>query len=433
MTLPRLVVLMGSGETSPTMVKTHRQLLARLGPPPVPAVLLDTPFGFQANAADLTRRAQSYFRDSVGQAVEVAGFRSDVEVGTVAYESTLSRLRAARYVFAGPGSPTYALRHWNASAVPQILRDKLSAGGCVTFASAAGLTLGVATVPVYEIYKVGEPPRWEPGLDLLSEAGLSVAVIPHYNNAEGGNHDTRFCYLGEERLALLERDLPDDAFVLGVDEHTGLVIDIGEGTATVVGIGTVTVRVQGRSAVIEPGTVTTPGALRGLASELRGRGHPPADVAMVEPAPSGAGDAPGGSLLDEVRAREADFDRAIRTKHATGAVQAVLDLEVEIHRWSADTLQSDHADQARAVLRSMIVRLGELARGARETREVVRPFVEALLSVRSGARTAKRYADADAVRDLLAALGVDVRDSPTGTDWDLAAGGSAEEDRLLSS
>ena len=43
-TVPRLLTIMGSGETSPTMVKVHRQLLGRLGPPPVPAVLLDTPF-----------------------------------------------------------------------------------------------------------------------------------------------------------------------------------------------------------------------------------------------------------------------------------------------------------------------------------------------------------------------------------------------------
>ncbi len=436
MTLPRLVVLMGSGETSPTMVKTHRQLLSRLGPPPVPAVLLDTPFGFQANAADLTRRAQSYFRDSVGQPVEVAGFRSDSEVGTVAYESMLSRLREARYVFAGPGSPTYALRHWRTSAIPQILRDKLSGGGCVTFASAAALTLGVATVPVYEIYKVGEPPRWEQGLDLLAEAGLSVAVIPHYNNAEGGNHDTRFCYLGEERLAQLERELPEEAFVLGVDEHSGLVIDLGEGTATVVGIGTVTVRVSGRSAVIEAGKVTNPQALRDLAAELRGaapgqRVDP--DVREGPASPAGGPEAVATSLLDEVRARESRFDRAIQANDAAGAVQAVLDLEVELHRWSADTLESDHADQGRAVLRSMVVRLGDLASGVRDRRDVVRPFVEALLSVRSGARTDKRYADADAVRDLLVALGVEVRDSPAGTDWQLAASGPAEDDRLLSS
>ena len=35
----------------------------------------------------------------------------------------------------------------------------------------------------------------------MAEAGLDAVVIPHFDNAEGGNHDTRFCYLGERRLA----------------------------------------------------------------------------------------------------------------------------------------------------------------------------------------------------------------------------------------
>src|SRR5258708_22449969 len=108
----------------------------------------------------------------------------------------LARLRQARFVFAGPGSPSYALRQWADSLVPQVLKDKLSDGGCVVFSSAAALTLGLVTVPVYEIYKVGEAPRWLEGLDLLAATGLNAAVIPHFNNAEGGNHDTRYCYLG---------------------------------------------------------------------------------------------------------------------------------------------------------------------------------------------------------------------------------------------
>ncbi|MBW3615719.1 MAG: hypothetical protein KY439_10495 [Actinobacteria bacterium] len=438
MTLPRLIALMGSGETSPTMVKTHRQLLSRLGPPPVPAVLLDTPFGFQANAGDLTRRAQSYFLNSVGQPVEVAGFRSASEVGSVAYESSLGRLRSARYVFAGPGSPTYALRQWKASAVPQILRDKLSTGGCLTFASAAALTTGVVTVPVYEIYKVGEPPRWEHGLDLLSEAGLSVAVIPHYNNAEGGNHDTRFCYLGEDRLAQMERELPEGAFVLGVDEHTGLVLDLDEPSATVVGIGTVTVRVNGRSSVLEPGTVTTPEALRALAADLRAATSAVAGgVVGAPPAPMPATDSQAqraqSPLLQILPAREADFERAIGAHEVSQAVQTVLDLESELDSWAADSEGSDISDQGRALLRSMVVRLGDLALAARDSRDVVAPFVEALLSVRSGARRERRYEDADAVRDLLLALGVEVRDSPTGTDWDLTGEGPGQDGRLLSS
>ena len=93
-------------------------------------------------------------------------------------------------------------------------------------ASAAAAATGFVAVPVYEIYKVGADPHWLEGLDLFGVLGLKVAVIPHYDNAEGGTHDTRFCYLGERRLAVLERELPADAAVLGVDEHTALILDL---------------------------------------------------------------------------------------------------------------------------------------------------------------------------------------------------------------
>ena len=92
-----------------------------------------------------------------------------------------------------------------------------------------GPDLGRFTIPVYEVYKVGEAPRWLPGLDLLAPLGLPVAVVPHYDNAEGGNHDTRFCYMGERRLRVLEAELPDEVFILGVDGHTALVMDLDAG------------------------------------------------------------------------------------------------------------------------------------------------------------------------------------------------------------
>ena len=133
----------------------------------------------------------------------------------VEVESAIARIRSADWVFAGPGSPTYALAQWEGTAVPDALADKLATGGAVVFSSAAALTLGISTVPVYEVYKVGAAPFWAEGLDLLAPVGLPVAVIPHYDNTEGGNHDTRFCYLGERRLAMLEPQLPDGAFVLG--------------------------------------------------------------------------------------------------------------------------------------------------------------------------------------------------------------------------
>ena len=197
--LPRLLTIMGSGETAPTMTKVHRAVVERLGPGPVHGVLLDTPFGFQTNAADIAARALDYFRDSVGVTLEVAGLRSSADLEPPHGDAVIARLAATPFIFSGPGSPTYALRQWRGTLVPAVLAEKLALGGAVTFASAAALALGVSSVPVYEVYKVGEEARWVDGLDLLGPLGLHVALIPHYDNAEGGTHDTRFSYLGEER------------------------------------------------------------------------------------------------------------------------------------------------------------------------------------------------------------------------------------------
>jgi cyanophycinase-like exopeptidase len=419
----RLLTIMGSGETSPTMVKMHRQLLGRLGRPPVPAVLLTTPFGFQMNASDVAAKAVEYFRESVQAELQVADIRSSADTDTVRNETMLARLGDARYVFAGPGSPSYALRQWTGTVVPQLLADKLALGGAVTFASAAALTLGVSTVPVYEIYKVGADPFWLEGLDLLAATGLRAAVIPHYNNTEGGNHDTRYCYLGERRLAAMERDLPDDTFVLGVDEHSALVMDLEGGDATTAGLGVVTVRSRGRSTEIPSGTTIAISEIADLAAERparSGRRRDGEQTAAEEPVGAVAPDvgSSGSPLMDSVRAHEEAFACAVAERDVESAVKAVLDLDQELQAWSRDTLQSDELDRGRAALRAMVVRLGQLAEvGARDPRQVVGPFVEAVLGYRAEARADGRWHDADVARDQLAELGVEVRDGPNGTEW----------------
>jgi hypothetical protein len=239
----------------------HRELLGRLGAG-ARAVVLDTPYGFQENAPELATRAQEYFAQSVGHPIEVAGLLRFDGADPLAVEQGLDRVRAADYVFAGPGSPTYALRQWAGTPLVEVLAAKVRTGGAITFASAAALTLGAVAVPVYEIYKVGEDPRWLAGLDLLAAVGLHVAVIPHYDNTEGGHHDTRFCYLGERRLRMLEEALPPGTHVLGVDEHTGVVLDLDADTATVVGNGALTVRLHGTSITHPTGTTLPIDALR---------------------------------------------------------------------------------------------------------------------------------------------------------------------------
>jgi len=412
-TSPRLLTIMGSGETAPTMMKHHRELIARL-PQGAKAVVLDTPYGFQENAPELASRAVEYFRQSVGHPIEVAGLTRIKGADTVEVEKGLSAIRRADYLFAGPGSPTYALRHWEGTPVPDVVRTKLRSGGAVTFASAAALTLGRYTVPVYEVYKVGQDPYWLEGLDVLAAIDLEVAVIPHYDNTEGGHHDTRFCYLGERRLAMLEDELPDTAHVLGIDEHTGLVIDIDAATATVIGNGTVTVRKRGRSVVHQTGSVVPIDALR---DPLGARVQAVAAPTPSSPSPTDSASS-SASLADDVSAAESAFEAAISRGDSAEAVRAALDLESAIRSWSADTLQSDAMDRAHAALRSMIVRLGEAAvKGLADPREAIAPVMNVMLELRSAVRADKRYDLSDLIRDRLTAIGIEVRDTPDGPVW----------------
>ncbi len=415
------VVVMGSGETAPTMVRVHRDVLA--GCPDGPAVLIDTPFAFQMNRDELVARTRVYFAQSVGREVDLVAWPPR-ETGAAAEEQALALLDRAAWAFAGPGSPTYALDRWRGTPVPAALLSVVRRGGTLVMGSAAALTLGSHSVPVYEIYKVGAAPEWVTGLDLLGDlAGIPVAVIPHYDNAEGGSHDTRFCYLGEPRLEALEARLPDEVGVLGVDEHTAVVLDLEDSSVRVLGNGTMSVRRRAATRTFAAGERL---AIADLAGLLRGdegvaASRPatvPDEATVVEP--GGDPDREIPSLRREADAARAAFDAALARRDVDGCVTAVLGLEESVAGWRADTLQSDDMDEARRVLRALVVRLGEVAvGGARDPREQLAPYVDLLLDLRTTARDQRDFATSDKVRDRLTDLGVEVHDTPDGTSWDL--------------
>lgn len=430
---PRILAIMGSGETAPTMVTPHREIVARLGGVTPRAVLLDTPYGFQENAPEITQKAIDYFAKRVQLTIEAAGYPGPLAADpsqrtAIAEAAALSRLRTANFVFAGPGSPSYALSVWRGSPIPEALATRLAEGGAVVFASAAALTLGSFSVPVYEIYKAGQPVQWLDGLDLLRAVGFegSCVVIPHYDNAEGGTHDTHFCYLGERRLAAMEALLPDDAWVLGIDEHTAMIVDLDARTVAVTGRGVLTVRKRGvsrRFAAGEPLTLDTLlAASSGDASVSRrgpaAAGSPDrvdassrdADAAPVERSP----------LLGEATRLERTFEAALAARRASEAAEAILHLDRTLLEWSADSLQSDEPERARAIMHSLVHRLGEAAAvGVRDPRELLAPLVESLITLRRELRAAKSWELADRVRDQLVAARIEVRDTPSGTVWEL--------------
>lgn len=378
------MVLMGSGEIAPSMRVTHRRTLEAVDASRV--TLLDTPYGFQENAAELSKRISAYFRSSLGVATEVVSIRPDA--GVLDRAKTVSTVGRARYVFAGPGSPSYALRAWLPSGMDEVLRGVIRGGGAVVLASAAAVAAGVKAIPVYEIYKVGDSPFWLDGLDLTSEWGLPMVVVPHWNNAEGGTHDTSRCYIGARRLGLLEREI--DVGVVGIDEHTALTVDFGTRRLHVTGLGQVTLRGVGGDLVISEGEGMELGE---AAAHLGGRQ---------------AATTAGADESDSIESDPIEFRQALADGDADGAVAVALETES----------RADLDPMARSAVRSMIVELGEAARhGLSDRREIVGPFVEVLLDLRFRARAERRYAEADRIRDVLGELGIEIRDTSKGVVW----------------
>jgi cyanophycinase-like exopeptidase len=422
---PRYLVLMGSGETSPTMSKTHRELVAATKPKH--AVLLDTPAGFQENVAIVSTKAIEYFQESVNLKVSVASVqRAEHEKSDpLAFASAISSIDAADWVFAGPGSPTFAVRQWTQTAVPALLASKLANGGVVILASAAACTAGKRCVPVYEIYKCGYDPEWLDGMDLLATVGLEgVTVIPHFDNTEGTNHDTRFCYLGEPRLRMLEAMLDPSETILGIDEHTGLVIDLATRTAKVTGNGMVTVRRNGSIRTFATGTnLSLSELMEAGASGPVGEDAPGAGASAATNADTNAA-AAEDPLAQDVRIAAADFEAAVASRSSADATAAVLRLDASLAEWGRDQTSTPErfaAMQSGTTLRqTLIVRLGEFAStGLADPREARQALVDLILTLRASARAEKRWSDSDAIRDGLIAAGIEVRDTVNGVEWDL--------------
>jgi hypothetical protein len=103
----RLLCIMGSGETAPTMVPVHADLMRRAASPPRPAVMLDTPYGFQENATEISAKAVGYFRVNVGNPLEVASLMDSETAEPLAIERVHNQLRDARSgTGAGRASPS---------------------------------------------------------------------------------------------------------------------------------------------------------------------------------------------------------------------------------------------------------------------------------------------------------------------------------------
>lgn len=244
------LLLLGSGETSHAGGQAFEALI-RESEPPVRIRILETPAGFELNSEKVAGRVGDFMK------VRLQNYQPEIQLiparrkdGQFSTESSglCEQLADADMIFLGPGSPSYTIRQLAGSRIWQTLQAAFLQGANIALASAATIAFGKHALPVYEIYKVGEDPYWNLGLNFLALFGLEVSFIPHWNNSDGGIElDTSRCFIGRERFEQLSKELPPQQSVIGLDEQTGLILDFAGGTGRIVGKGQVHLWVDGKT------------------------------------------------------------------------------------------------------------------------------------------------------------------------------------------
>lgn len=280
-------------------------------------------------------------------------------------------------------------------------------------ASAAALTVGGYTLPVYEIYKVGQHLHWVEGINLLGHFGFNLVVVPHWNNAEGGTHDTRFCYMGAPRFKVLESQLPEGVSVLGLDEHTACIIDLEKHEGIVRGIGRVVFRQGGAEMVFKKGEHFSLELFRG-GEAIQGWQGAAVLPDRAEAQPDSADD----SFWATVHTIEASFQRGLEKHLPEEMTSALLALDGIIWQAQQGLENPEFISQARDILRDMIALLGtRLASAPRSIDDCLSPIIEELLNLRVQFRQEEKWSEADAIRDCLARVDVVVEDTVQGVRW----------------
>jgi len=373
---PGPIVLFGSGETSPSGRKIFDRVLRKLPHQPKIA-LLETPAGFELNSSQVIGRVGEFIQHRLQNyepQITVVPARKRGTAFSPDDPDLIAPLFEADMIFMGPGSPSYAVRQLQGSLAWYALLANHRLGAALVFASAATVAASLYSIPVYEIYKVGEDPHWKGGLDFFGIYGLPLVFVPHWNNNDGGEElDTSRCFMGKPRFAELMEMIPSDLTILGIDEKTALMIEPGSCTCRVIGLGGVT--------LVHAGPAHRNAALS---------------------------DSLDGSGLQEVaQARQSHvhqyLDSQLFSLQRIGKFQQPLDgADLPDEIWS------------RAVEAWQMRQSQRQSEAGPDHQEAPPDEVLELLEERQIARVRKDWRESDRLRDQMAALGWQVQDTPQG-------------------
>ena len=236
------VAFLGSGETSLAGGRIFESL-ARDIQDPLRIALMETPAGFELNSTQVVGRVGEFMASRLQNykpVIDVVPARKKNSDFDPNNPEIIKPLLHANMIFMGPGSPTYAIRQLKDTLAWDVIRARHRLGATLIFASAATISVGAHALPVYEIYKVGQDVHAVDGLNFFADFGLHLSFIPHWNNAEGGvDLDTSRCFIGMDRFAEWCKLVPDDNTTLGLDEHTGIILDFEKGSCEISGVSSI--------------------------------------------------------------------------------------------------------------------------------------------------------------------------------------------------
>jgi len=376
---PGSVTLFGSGETFSTGRKVFDSILKSLPSSPR-IVLLETPAGFELNSHQVINRVGDFIRH------RLQNYQPQITIVPARRRGTLyspddpkivQPLLEADLIFLGPGSPTYAVRQLRDSLAWYYLVARYLLGAALVLASASTVAMSVSSLPVYEIYKVGEDLHWKEGLNFFGMFDLPLVFIPHWNNNDGGSElDTSRCFMGRSRFIELFEMLPPKITILGIDENTALILDIQEGVGRVKGSGGIT-RLHTGQGFVSTELVPNIPVLADVPDERQGHIHQYQNgeaFPLSECCPLEIPQAYRGIPLEV-------WDRALETQERLRVQRQAL-LSQEIH--------------ATSIIEAP-------------------PEIQSLVSERQKAREQRDWTKADDVRGMIEKLGWKVEDTPEGT------------------
>ena len=222
--------------------------------------------------------------------------------------------------------------------------------------------------------------------------------------------------MGEPRFQKLEAMLPDDATIIGIDEHTACIIDLNAQQIYIQGIGNITIRKMGHEKKFGKKDRIS---IEALVKEINQRDWTPQDLYGTD-----QGDVleiSEADITSKINKIKTSFQDGLANHDQKEMTNALLELDSIIWKAQNDLEDEERLSEAREIFRDFIVILGaELGISHHHLRKYLSPIVEQMLQLRARFRNEKKWSEADLIRDILQQSNIQVEDTKDGVRWQIA-------------